>query len=84
MRMGQGVRTGIGHRGITCVLQTQFSSYEFIHQVAIKFRFSEALQKKYFQSDIIFRHYVKMTTIKFCKRLRNLMISISLSEKFCC
>ena len=28
MRMGQGVRTGLGHGGITCVLQTQFSSYE--------------------------------------------------------
>ena len=27
VRMGQGVRTGLGHRGITCVLQTQFSSY---------------------------------------------------------
>ena len=26
MRMGQGVRTGLGHRGITCVLQTRFSS----------------------------------------------------------
>ena len=26
MRMGQGVRTGFGHGGITCVLQTQFSS----------------------------------------------------------
>ena len=25
--MGQGVRTGLGHRGITCVLQTQFSSF---------------------------------------------------------
>ena len=29
MRMGQGVRTGIGHGGITCVLQTQFSSFFF-------------------------------------------------------
>ena len=28
MRMGQGVRTGLGHRGITCVLQTQFSSLD--------------------------------------------------------
>ena len=28
MRMGQGVRTGLGHGGITCVLQTQFSSIE--------------------------------------------------------
>ena len=26
MRMGQGVRTGLGHGGITCVIQTQFSS----------------------------------------------------------
>ena len=26
VRVGQGVRTGLGHRGITCVLQTQFSS----------------------------------------------------------
>ena len=27
MRMGQGVRTGLGHGGIICVLQTQFSSF---------------------------------------------------------
>ena len=26
MRMGQWVRTGLGHRGITCVLHAQFSS----------------------------------------------------------
>ena len=30
MGMGQGIRTGLGHGGITCVLQTQFSSYLFI------------------------------------------------------
>ena len=29
MRMGQGVRTGLGHGGITCVLQTQFSSLPY-------------------------------------------------------
>ena len=29
MRMGQGVRTGLGHGGITCVLQTQFSIFFF-------------------------------------------------------
>ena len=29
MRMGQGVRTGLGYGGITCVLQTQFSSFFF-------------------------------------------------------
>ena len=34
MRMGQGVRTGLGHGGITCVLQTQFSSLilSYIHK----------------------------------------------------
>ena len=31
MRMGQGVRTGLGHGGITCVLQTQFSSFFSIY-----------------------------------------------------
>ena len=30
MRMGQGVRTGLGHGGITCVLQKQFSSFSTI------------------------------------------------------
>ena len=29
MRMGQGVRTGLGQGGIPCVLQTQFSSFFF-------------------------------------------------------
>ena len=27
MGKGQGVRTGLGHGGITCVLQTQFYSF---------------------------------------------------------
>ena len=31
MRMGQGVNTGLGHGGITCVLQTQFSSFQICH-----------------------------------------------------
>ena len=30
MRMGQGVRTGLGHGGITCVSQTQFSSFGLV------------------------------------------------------
>ena len=29
MRLGQGVRTGLGHGGIPCVLQTQFSVFFF-------------------------------------------------------
>ena len=36
MRMGQGVRTGLGHGGITCVLQTQFSSLETIAALGLK------------------------------------------------
>ena len=28
--MGPGARTGLGHRGITCVLQTQFSSFFYV------------------------------------------------------
>ena len=31
MGMGQGIRTGLGQGGIICVLQTQFSSSQFIH-----------------------------------------------------
>ena len=32
MRMGQGVRTGLGHGGITCVSQTQFSFFFFFFE----------------------------------------------------
>ena len=46
MRMGQGVRTGLGHGGITCVLQTQFSSFFFFFFFfAGKLREAFALQK---------------------------------------
>ena len=34
--MGHGVRTGLGHGGITCVLQTQFSSYQFVVYISKK------------------------------------------------
>ena len=40
MRMGQGVRTGLGHGGITSVLQTQFSSFNLL-------RFGDTEQVKY-------------------------------------
>ena len=39
MRMGQGVMTGLGHGGITCVLQTQFSSFFFYYFIFFKFFF---------------------------------------------
>ena len=38
MRPGQGVRTGLGHGGITCVLQTQSSSLFY-------FRFGSLVKK---------------------------------------
>ena len=43
MRMGQRVRTGLGHGGITCVLQTQFSS---LYLSAIKISCSVELSVK--------------------------------------
>ena len=36
MRMGQGVRTGLGHGGITCVLQTQFSIFFFSFFLSVR------------------------------------------------
>ena len=50
MRMGQGVRTGLGHGGITCVLQTQFSSFYFKLQIETKqkeAKWAAALQEPY-------------------------------------
>ena len=41
MRMGPGVRTGLGHGGITCVLQTQFST--FFKEFLLKLKEADAL-----------------------------------------
>ena len=89
VRMGQGVRTGLGHGGITCVLQTQFSSYQLFFWIYTpsrhKIQVLKGLAEEVFSiSDIIFRHYVKMPPIKYWIRLTTFMISISLFEKFCC
>ena len=48
------------------IRKTIFTNYVsvFTDQVAIKYRFIEVLQKKCFQSDIIFTHYAKMPPIK--------------------
>ena len=40
MRMGQGVRTGLGHGGITCVLQTQFSSSITEYRIFLNMEFA--------------------------------------------
>ena len=42
MRIEQVVRTGLGHGGITCVLQTQFSSFLIVLQIFV----SPAKQKR--------------------------------------
>ena len=48
--MGQEVRTGLGHGGITCVLQTQFSIYLFIYFLILgkflNFNFGQVLELK--------------------------------------
>ena len=44
MRMGQGVRTGLGHGGITCVLQTQFSSFLLLCFFHLTFRIFTQIQ----------------------------------------
>ena len=36
MRMGQEVRTGLGHGGITCVLQTQCSSFLLLFSTVLQ------------------------------------------------
>ena len=44
MRMGQGVRTGLGQGGITCVLQTQFSSFFFFFTTGYGFCVINSIQ----------------------------------------
>ena len=51
MRMGQGVRTGLGHGGITCVLQTQFSSFLYVGILILKIVLPHA--HKWVTSDVI-------------------------------
>ena len=43
MRMGQGVRTDLEHGGITCVLQTQFSSFFLSYSPTILQRYFRVL-----------------------------------------
>ena len=42
MGMGQGVRTGVGHEGITCKLQTQFSSFFMFYRIPDPFNLDAA------------------------------------------
>ena len=57
---------------------------ESTHQVATKPRLRKALQKKRFQSDIIFRHYVKMPPAKPRERPTKPTTSTSPPEKLRC
>ena len=56
MRMGQGVRTGLGHGGIICVLQTQFSSFN-LNQFNI--------DKPCILGSQIMKSNIKKTPVKF-------------------
>ena len=58
MRMGQGVRTGLGHGGITCVLQTQFSSFFFfwllsVHCPSRNFQYAYSVETPLMQHQTI-------------------------------
>ena len=51
MRMGQGIRTGLGHQGITCVLQTQ-SPVSYRHNFLVNLRLSQ--YTKILQNFVVF------------------------------
>ena len=50
MRMGQRIRTGLGHGGITCVLQTYFSSFSNVYCMA---RQCSPSRRKFMECSII-------------------------------
>ena len=52
MRMGQGVRTALGHGGITCVLQTQFSSFQIFTSLISQASLSKNKCDRLIQSTI--------------------------------
>ena len=54
MRMGQGVRTGLGHGGITCVLQTQFSSLHMCFGIYYISQFSDFAL--YLEDCLMYKH----------------------------
>ena len=65
--MGQGVRTGLGHGGITCVLQTQFSSFHFFSE---KIRLdvsseSSAWQRIHIKIKPYFLRKIKLKKLKY-------------------
>ena len=51
MRMGQGVRTGFGHVGITCVLQTQFSILFFFKFASFLYLIKKLEQFRKFNTE---------------------------------
>ena len=52
VRMVQGVRTGLGHGGITCVLQTQFSSF-FYYYFFLRFHVQNSCHLDFFSWIIL-------------------------------
>ena len=75
MRMEQGVRTGLGHGGITCVLQTQFSSFRIIYNMyqGIKSCVSHSSeQSDFFQSFRGVRQSENLSPVLFALFLNDL------------
>ena len=55
---------------------------QFIHKVAIEFRFQKFLAQERFKSNFEFRYQIKVSSIKFRKGFAKFMIQIVLFKKF--
>ena len=83
VRMGQGVRTGLGHGGITCVLQTQFSSFLFFSEkigldVSSE---SSARQRIHMKNQALFSSKDKSKILK-CRLLQFLFGTLRVKQDF--
>ena len=71
--MGQGVRTGLGHVGITCVLQTQFSIF-FFKFASFLYLIKKLEQFRKFNTELVnlYTYIVVEKTSLFSKKKINL------------
>ena len=56
--------------------------FQFIHQVAIEFRFWKSLAQERFKFNLEFRNQVIISSIKFWKCFAKFMIPIALFKEF--
>ena len=66
MRIGQGVRTGLGHGGITCVLQTQFSSCTYFRYKTCSEKIKTATPKSNLMPHSVFKFFLQDKETSAC------------------